>query len=1087
MRHRQSVLTWLGGCLVLLLSAGPALAQTGTITGMVTQQGTGQPVAGAAVQLAGTNQQVLTRDDGRFLMVGVPAGSYTLRVEMLGHSPFEQAVTVAAGQTVTVDPVLQPEAISLGEIIVTGVAGATQKVRLPFAVDQITVEDMPVPAVSAASSIQGKVAGATVVAGSGRPGAAPSILLRGVTSIDAAGRSQEPLFIVDGAILGADMIDLDAQDIQNIEVIKGAAASSLYGSRAANGVIQITTKTGATLPNNSIRYTVRSRFGRSELSGPKVLVTHAHQYKMNESKTKFISGDGVECDWFECPAVGGVVLAGQGATSGGANAWNTFQSNPWPGGTHDQVEQFFDSGVFNENYVSASGRSGATNFHVSFSNLSDPGVMLGLEGLKRNNFRVNVDQSVLENLQLSAMAFYSRSTSDLFPESQGNPLFDLTRMPAGVDLTACEDDPSKSCLNDPQHMVLLPDPTNTESPNPLYDMLTREYRQKRGRFLGGAQVLFSPLDWLDFQADISYDRLETDERDLYPKGFRTVQQSSINDGYMDQRDELTEAMNASVTMAGRFDLSEDIHNVTKVRYLYERADNAWNYTSGYRFAVKDVPNFSNLDPTRLGASSHTESVRSDGYYLITDFDIFDKYTINALVRNDGSSLFGPEEQRHWYSRIAGAWRISQEPWFSVPGVDVLKLRYSRGTAGSRPRFEAQYETYTVDAGQVVPVTLGNKALKPEFTTENEVGLDAILFNGRAGLTLTYANTVTEDQILRVPLPAYTGYAEQWRNAGTLESNTFEASLDLQLLQTDELNWSTRLLFDKTKSEITEFNNVPDFVQGVNGQGLNAVFYVREGEEVGTFYGTKFATSCADLPEGIDCSAFAVNDEGYLVWVGDGGSLSDNAWGTSSGLIIGGRPVMWGAPVKGFCTDRVTGERTDFCKLGNTMPDYHIGLSSTLDWKGLSVYALFDAVQGFSVYNQPLQWAVFKNYGGIMDQTGVPEDRQKPLGYYGEIYGVSGLQPSSAFVEDASFVKLRELSFRYSIPSDLLSEVPGLNAFSEMALNLSGRNLHTWTDYRGYDPEVGKDGGDTGSAAIARVEGYQYPNFRTWTLGIELHF
>lgn len=1091
----KSAVRWLGVCLILVLvGTGRAWAQTGTVAGLVSQQGTGQPLQGVVVSLAGTNFTAVTQANGRFLLVGVPAGSYTLRAEMLGHQTFEESVTVTAGETTTISVVLAQQAIALQEIIVTGVVGATQKVKLPFTVDQLNVADMPVPTVTAASSIQGKVAGAMVVQGSGRPGAAPSVLLRGVTSLNAAGRDQEPLYIVDGVILGSSMIDIDALDIQNIEVVKGAAAASLYGSRAANGVIQITTKRGRTSANNDVRYTVRSSFGRSELPGAKVLLTKSHHYLMNDAKTKFISATGQECDWLDCPSVGGVRLAGQWANGGPANAWNTVQENPWPGGARDQVQEFFRNGNFGEHYVSASGRSGNTNFHVSFSNMKDEGVMPGQDGFKRNNFRVNVDQSIRDGLEVSASAFYSKSESDLFPESQGNPLFDLTRMPAGVSLTSClpgttdaRGNPKTDCADDPEHMILLPDPTNTESPNPVYTMLTREYRQERGRFLGSANLRYSPVEWLALDANLSYDRLENKERDLYPKGYRTVRPSSLNNGYMDQRNELREAINGSVTATLSFTPFEGVRNTTQFRYLYEQADNVWNYTSGYRFSVKDVPTFSNLDPTRLGADSENESIRSDGYFAITNFDILDRYTIDVLVRNDGSSLFGPDERRHWYGRFGAAWRLLQEPWISIPGFDELKLRYSIGTAGGRPRFEAQYETYSVDGGLVVPVTLGNRALKPEHSREQEFGVDALLFGGRLGFTVTYAHNVTDDQILPVPLPAYTGYASQWKNAGTVESKTWEASLDARLVQTEDLSWSMRLLFDRTRSVITKLNNVPDFTYGVPGQAMGSVFYARAGEQIGTFYGTKFATSCADLPQGVDCGAFAVNDEGYLVWVGNGGSLSDNAWGTYSGLIIGGRPVYWGAPIMGYCTDRSTGQPTDFCRLGKTLPDYTVGLSSTLTWKGFTLYGLLNAVQGFDVYNQPLQWAVFKNYAGIMDDAGQARSSQKPIGYYGELYGVSGLKPSSAFTEDGSFIKLREVSLRYTFDRQLLDAVPGLRSFNSVSLNLIGRNLYTWTDYRGYDPEVGKAGGDTGSSAIARVDGYQYPNFRTWTLGVELNF
>jgi hypothetical protein len=429
--------------------------------------------------------------------------------------------------------------------------------------------------------------------------------------------------------------------------------------------------------------------------------------------------------------------------------------------------------------------------------------------------------------------------------------------------------------------------------------------------------------------------------------------------------------------------------------------------------------------------------------------------------------------------------MSQEDWFNIDQIDEFKFRYSLGTAGGRPRYNAQYETYSVSGGRISPVTLGNKDLKPEFSTEHEVGMDVSFFNYKAILALTYAQTTTEDQILQVPQPSFTGFQNQWRNAGTLESKTYEATLDLRLFESPDLSWSAKLLFDKTRSEITQLD-VPAFVYGVGGQGLGTVFYAREGEAVGTFYGVQAAENCGHLPAGMSCDEFAVNDDGFLVWVGAGGSFSNPQWGTS-GPTVGGKKLTWGTPFAGYCTDRSTGEETLFCDVGNTIPEYNIGFSTSLNWRGLNLYALVNHSANFDIYNQPLQWGTFKRFTGIYDQTGVNEADRKPIGYYDAWYAVSGLAISSIYVEDASFTKLREVSLSYRLNPDQLGNLPGLTAFSSIGLNLSGRNLYTWTDYRGYDPETGSDGGDTGSAAIARVDGYRYPNFRTFSASIEFIF
>ncbi|MFW5950953.1 MAG: SusC/RagA family TonB-linked outer membrane protein, partial [Gemmatimonadota bacterium] len=990
---------------------------------------------------------------------------------------------------------LETEAVSLTGIVVTGVAEATSRAKLPITVEQLTGADMPVPTVSAANALQGKVAGVQVVSGSGRPGAAPSVMLRGATSINASGRSQEPLYIVDGVILSSSMVDIDALDIENIEVVKGAAAASLYGSRAASGVIQIQTRRGSAFAEDYVRYTARSEVGQSQLPG-RFNLTDRHQFLMTEDGSKFIDANDNECDWLEC---GSVQYAGQRALPGeGASDWNTVQDVGWPGTTYDQVDEFFTGGTFMQNYLAAEGRSGATNYHVSYSNLQDQGVMPGHEGFNRHNFRMNLDQSVREELTLSGSAFYSRSEQNAFPESQGNPIFNLTRMPAGVNLRACIDDPTGDCTGEEdrlERLIIRPDPFN-ENDNPLYTVLNRDYQTTRGRFLGSANLRWRPMSWFNVDANVSYDRLDYMSQDHYPLGYRDIRQT-YEEGDLYRYHSRTEGLNASLTGTFRKTFGTWGSNRTQFRYLWEQEDNEYTSSSGWGFVVGGVPTFGNIPDDNISAGSGTTPVRSDGYFAITNFDLMGRYIVDALIRNDGSSLFGADQRRQWYYRMAGAWRVTEEPFFQVPGLNELKLRYSVGTAGGRPSWSAQYETYSVSAGRVSPVTLGNNDLRPEHSVEHEAGFDAILFD-RLDLTFNYATTTTTDQILSVPLAPYFGFSSQWQNAGTLESDTYEASLNARIIQTPDFSWSARLLWDRTRQTITELNR-PAYRTGVGGQNMGDVFYVREGEELGTFYGTLVATSCDHLPEGVSCDGFMKNDDGYLVWVGDAGHYG-NGWDTftdedgetqqywgSTGPEVNGVPVRWGSVFAGVCTDPDTGEETTFCPVGKARPDFSTSLSSTLTWKNLSLYGLIDAQQGFSVYNQPLQWATFQNYSGIMDQSDVPADEQKPIGYYSQLYSVSGLTTSSAFVDDGSFVKLRELSLRYRFDAPTLAGIPVLRSFDGITLSAIGRNLITWSDYDGYDPEVGRGGGSVGSAVLARVDGYNYPNFRTFTFGLELNF
>lgn len=1086
MQLRSPIFTLIAAAaLGLGVAATPAAAQqTGMLSGSVQDATTARSLEAARVNILALNMGTLTNQQGRFQLANVPAGTHELRVEYLGYETVTEEVVVRPGETTTVSIDLTHVRIALSEIVVTGTAARTMQSKLPFDVATLSVQDLPVPSTTAAGLLQGKVAGVTVTSGTGRPGSAPSILLRGATSINASGRSQDPLYIVDGVIMGSSMVDIGALDVKNIEVVKGAAAASLYGSRAANGVIQITTKDGGELPEGTVSYTARTEFGQSNLNGEFNLPRH-HQYRVNEEGA-IVNADGSTCiEFTQCSSpqlAGNAVWRGDGES---ASDWNTVMSNPWPGTTYNQVDRFFTGGDFMENYLAVSGRSGDTNFHTSYNRTASEGVIIGQVGFERHAVRLNVDQQLRSDVQVSANAFYSRSTQE--PEFTGGALFDLTRMRTGVNLVACESDRTKDCLDNPDDLALLVDPTNDESPNPLYELLVREIEETRGRFLGSADINFQPTEWLSLDGNVSYDRLDREQNNLFPKGYRTLRGSSVNEGFLSKFDETREALNANITAGLTFDLTHNIRNTTRLRYLYESQDNHWNSSSGFNFAVAEVPTLGNLQEN-FSISSSSQPVLSDGYFAITNFDISDRYVIDALVRNDGSSLFGENERRHTYYRLAGAWRLAQEDWFDFDGIDELKLRSSFGTAGGRPNWSAQYETYSVSGGRVRPVNLGNRQLKPEFSREFEAGVDAIVAN-RFIVNATYARTTTEDQILPVPLPSFSGFGTQWQNAGTLESTSWEAGLEARLVDNPGFSWTARVLYDRTNSTITELS-VPPFQGGVGGGGgnLGNVFYYREGEQIGTFYGNHIAQSCADLPTDMSCDGFTVDQNGWLVWVGDG-SLADNAWGTASDVQVRGATVDWGTPFLGECTDRVSGERATFCPVGNSMPDYQLSFASTLNWMGLSLYGLLHGERGFDVYNQPAQWATFRDNYGMFDQADVAPEQQKPVGYWknGYYFNVGGLSPSNAFVEDGSYWKIREISATYRLTADQMRSIPGLNSMRSLALTLTGRNLFTWTDYQGYDPEVGTGGGTTGSASLARVEGYQYPNFRTFTFGVELIF
>jgi hypothetical protein len=277
----------------------------------------------------------------------------------------------------------------------------------------------------------------------------------------------------------------------------------------------------------------------------------------------------------------------------------------------------------------------------------------------------------------------------------------------------------------------------------------------------------------------------------------------------------------------------------------------------------------------------------------------ERYIADAIYRYDGSSLFGADQRWHGYYRGSFAWRASEEPfWASLQNaVNDLKFRASLGTAGGRPRFSAQYETFNIGTGGLVTAnTKGNKDLKPEYTTETEVGFDAEVLS-KYGVSVTYARDITKDQIILVPPSVSSGFANQWKNAGTLDGNTWEVGLNLPLLTTKSLVWTSRIGWDKTRTKITELG-VPAFFQ----QSSSSTFRYAVGEQLGTIYGKKFVTQCAELPTAFQsqCGSgkeWQNNNEGYVVWVGAGNTPGD---GVTKNLWQAVRPgcinSVTGAPI-----------------------------------------------------------------------------------------------------------------------------------------------------------------------------------------------
>ncbi|HEX2166203.1 MAG TPA: SusC/RagA family TonB-linked outer membrane protein [Longimicrobiales bacterium] len=1007
-----------------------AAVRDGTIRGRVTDAESGQPVDVAEVTIVGTTFSAVTNAQGDYVISGVPAGLYTLRVARLGYADATQEnVDVDDEGTVTVNFVMRTSALTLDEIVATGVADPTSARRVPFTVGRVSGENLQVPPANAVSSLQGRISGVTSTTPA-QPGAGINIILRTPTSIN---RSNTPLIVVDGVILastfGRSTTDLSSLDIESIEVVKGAAAASLYGSRAASGVIQIRTRRGAGLESGNTQITVRSEIGSSSLNRGIDLAQH-HHYLTN-AQGQYIDEDGavvVREDRVERPEA------------------ERFLDVPYADPTYDHIDQFFEPSAFMVNSVTLARRSDDTNFFASFGNQQSGGVVLEHGGYDRNDLRLNLDHRIGANLQFSFSGFHMRSNREELP---GETFFQLVQQAPDVDL-------------------LQPDPDGTEyifepdllgvTPNPLYEIVTAQNDEDRARTLASTDLRWSPLGWMSIDANMSYDRSDRLTRFYFPRG-RNTNVSSWQEGVVDRGNGITTALNGSVSAQLRGSWNDFSSRLT-LRALVEKEDYEFFSSRIAGLTVEGVPDLNAGTIPTVGGS--TQEISAQGYFAAANVDYKGRYIVDGLVRRDGSSLFGPEERWHTYYRGSAAWRMAEEPWWTVDAINELKLRYSIGTAGGRPSYGDRFETYNfTDGGGLDKGTLGNRFLKPEHSTEQEFGVDAIIRN-RVSVQLTHARTTTTDQLVLVPLPAGFGFSSQWQNAGTVEGHTWEGTIEATALDRPDLRWTVGLVADRSRHEITEFD------RRCFRTGTADAFYRCEGETLGTIYGTHFLHSPGELPQGAPVDEFQINDDGLLVWVGAGGDFREQQWGTTSA----DETYEWGMPILAIDDEG----NSHVARIGDTNPDFNWGFSSNLQWRDFTLYGLLHAQVGGDIYNRTNQRMYQYFRSGDTDQAGRPDELKKTTDYYSALYASNLV--NEWFVEDASFVKLRELSLRYRVPETAIERLGslGIDGLTVFAI---GRNMFTWSDYKGYDPEAG--------SPLSRMDDFVYPQFRTLTAGLEIRF
>jgi TonB-linked SusC/RagA family outer membrane protein len=994
----------------------PLQGKDRVIKGKITDEN-GDPLPGATIIAKNDNSvHAITDLDGNFTIT-VPEGVNILVVRYLGFQEKEIDIT---GKT-TINVSLEPSAQQLKAVIVSGVAGKTTKEKLTITVNHLDEAQLKkVPATSASSVLQGKVPGVVVVQTTGQPGVGAAIRMRGATSMMG---NNSPLVIVDGIMVQTSLADINSDDIASIEVVKGAAASALYGSKAAAGVIVITTKRGSKM-KDSYEVIIRNEIGNSHLAKYIDQATH-HPYKLdpNYQDYPYTRYDNVVYDNEGNPISGSRTLTD-----------SAYADQPYAVLKNHQKE-FFKSGNFFTNYVGVGTKSNNTNLFFSFENHHNEGIVFATDGYTRRNFRFNADTRIGKRIKLSTSNLYIKSTSD--KPGSNNSFYDLLFLNPDVDLTA------KNADGTPYKII--PDPWSINE-NPLYPLYYRERSHQKSTFMTNIKGKLFITDWLNLEAKYSYEMFDKYYNTYTPKGYLYGGGASIDGSiFMEQYTNRYQVFQTTLNFQKMFD---DLLVKSKVSYMYEDEDYRDFSVTGRDFIIPNIPQLKNTDPTKSSLNSYDGTIRAIDFFGIVDLDYKGRYLFSGLFRRDGSSLFGENERWQNYYRVAGAYRITED--FKIPGFQELKIRTAYGTSGLRPGYSWQYETYYFYNGKVYRDQLGNKNLKPSEARELEFALDAS-FLKIFDFTASYSITNTIGAFAKVPLASHLGYPYQWRNVGDMKSNSLEISLGTQAVKNKNHNLYFQLNFDKITQQMTNLT-IPAYYTGPH-----SAYYINPGEPFGIIYGYDWVRSLDvmknQLPTGKTIDDYTVNSDGYVILKGTEGSKNEKA----------------------IPYDSDNDGNPDKIAIGDGNADFHLSLATTYNFKNLTVYLLVDWKQGGDVYNYTHQYTFRDGRAIEFDQFGKPENEKKSFGYYSNFYQQS---INSYFVEDGTYLKFREISIFYTFKPKVWN-----GFFKSIKFGIVGRNMLTLTKYSGYDPEVASSGDLTTFA----FDDFGYPNFRTISASLEFRF
>lgn len=995
---------------ILLFCWIPARAQNVfDVEGTVTDRG-GNPLPLVNVRVSGTTQGTATTVDGDYnLRIETTQSQVTLVFSSLGY--ISKNVSVSASGTYDVE--LEEDLLGFEEVIVTGTSGSTEKRQLGNAISTVNAGSIRESgALGITQAISGKITGALVKQTSGSPAGAISVKLRGVSTINSGA---EPLYIIDGVIVDNSsnelvtvgsggvqnrLVDLNPRDIDHIEIIKGAAAAAIYGSRASNGVVQIFTKRGQT--------------GAPQVSFSSNLVVNDVRETVKVNNAPY--------DWV--------------APADNSNLERTAVQR------YDYQDYIFHTGVGNENYLSVSGGTGSTNYFLSASNYYNQGIVRNAD-FNRSTVRATLSQVLNDWAAVDVGTSFARSFSNDIPTG-GPGFFDgsisaLQFLPHSADAS-------------PDELGNYPAVGITAFGNPYEIVDVYKYTQEINRSTTNLDLGLTPLSGFSVDAILGYD-----EYTQIARGFKPVGTVADPDGYTRRGDLTNKMFNVDVNAQYNRRMTPDLVSTTGAgfTYQYEKFEQIINEASNLGPIVETV------DGGTINISSDIISERSvTGGYLQETIGFKDRIFVTGSGRIDGSSVFGSDENSQFYPKVSGSWVISEETfWKDRLGgtIPSMKLRVSWGQSGNLTGI-GPFERFTNynpvpflgQTGLVPSTQLGDENIRPETQTELELGTDFALLRNRLAFEVTYYHQKVEDLLLQRVLAPSTGANSRIENLGELTNRGLEVLVRGTVLQRRDVGLRFTGTFSTNSNEVVDIAG-PKFPLA---NGNFARQWAIEGQPLGVFYETPYARnedgSLLLTPGGLpqpERGDQAVYDACVLENTMSGaacsgvvpGAMRDaegQPTGTPMSVILGSADPDWiGSLITEF----------DYRKWGFRM-----------QWDAVQGFDVYNwDRRNFDRHNYRGGY----EYGLELLDNPPPVECGRPDGQLCErVKGWANAAGSGLideeYVEDGSFIKLREILVSYTFR-------PATKWVRSVEIRLSGRNLVSIDDYQGYDPEVSIAGRDTG--------------------------